>query len=307
MANTYLAVDAGLELIPALNKIDLPGRRARAGGGRDRRAAGRGPRLVIRMSAKTGEGVTELLEAIVQRVPPPDGDADAPPRALIFDSEFDQYRGVVAYVRVVDGELRKGDDDRGHADRHRGRHRRASASSRPDMTPVDSLQAGEVGYLITGIKDVSLLRVGDTLTTQRAPGRRAAARLPRGQADGVLRPLPGRHRPLRRPARRAGEARPQRRRALLRAGDQPGPRLRLPLRLPRPAPHGHRARAARAGVRPGAAGHDAERGVRGEPHRRQRGARALARRHARPGHGSRRSASPTSGPRSSAHASTWAR
>jgi GTP-binding protein LepA len=165
VANTYLAVEAGLELIPALNKLDLPGAEPERVAGEIAELIGDDPDGVIRISAKTGEGVTALLEAIVHQVPPPDGDADAPPRALIFDSEFDQYRGVVAYVRVVDGELRKGEqilamqqgteaeiDDIGFFG--------------PAMTPVDRLRAGEVGYVITGIKDVSQLRVGDTLTTR---------------------------------------------------------------------------------------------------------------------------------------------
>jgi GTP-binding protein LepA len=170
VANTYLAVDAGLELIPALNKIDLPG-------AEPERVAGEihellGDEEVLTLSAKTGEGVEELLEAIVQKIPPPDGDAGAPARALIFDSEFDQYRGVVAYVRVVDGQLSKRDailamqtgteaeiDDIGFFT--------------PEMTPVGSLKAGEVGYVITGVKDVSLLRVGDTLTTKANPARDA--------------------------------------------------------------------------------------------------------------------------------------
>ena len=124
VANTYLAVDAGLELIPALNKIDLPGAEPERVAGEIHELLGDPAEDILRISAKTGEGVEELLEAIVQRIPPPDGDADAPARALIFDSEFDQYRGVVAYVRVVDGELHKGDADRRDADRHRGRHRR---------------------------------------------------------------------------------------------------------------------------------------------------------------------------------------
>ena len=132
----------------------------------------------------------------------------------------------------------------------------------PQMTPVDALHAGEVGYVITGIKDVSQLRVGDTLTTRAGAASRAAARLPRDQADGLLRAVPGRDEPVPRPARRAREARAERRRAHLGARDQRGARLRLPLRLPRPAPHGHRARAARARVRPRAARHGADRRVR---------------------------------------------
>ena len=165
LANTYLAVDAGLELIPALNKLDLPGAEPERVAGEISELLGEPADDVLRISAKTGEGVEDVLEQIVQRVKPPDGDVDAAPRALIFDSEFDPYRGVIAYVRVVDGELRKGDsilamqtgtqadiDDIGFFG--------------PDMTPAEGLRAGEVGYVITGVKDVSQLRVGDTLTTR---------------------------------------------------------------------------------------------------------------------------------------------
>ncbi len=168
IANTYLAVDAGLELIPAVNKIDLPGAEPERVSRELTDLLGESQDGVIRMSAKTGEGVEEVLESIVERVPPPEGDPAAPARALIFDSQFDQYRGVVAYVRVVDGELR------------RGRPLLAmQAGTRADiddvgffgpaMTPVESLRAGEVGYVITGVKDVSQLRVGDTLTDAGRP------------------------------------------------------------------------------------------------------------------------------------------
>src|SRR5712675_1466959 len=106
VANTYAAIDAGLELVPVLNKVDLPSAEP------DRVAAeivdliGGDPDEILRISAKTGEGVSEILDSIVQRIPPPSGDPEAPPRALIFDSEFDQYRGVVAYIRIVDGRLK---------------------------------------------------------------------------------------------------------------------------------------------------------------------------------------------------------
>ena len=166
LANTYLAIEDNLELIPALNKVDLPGAEPERVSGEISELLGEDPEHTLRISAKTGEGVVDLLEAIVQRIPSPKGDTEAPPRALIFDSEFDQYRGVVAYVRVVDGEFRKNDpivamqngteadiDDIGYFG--------------PDMTPVAGLKAGEVGYVITGIKEVSQLRVGDTLTNQR--------------------------------------------------------------------------------------------------------------------------------------------
>ena len=109
VANTYLAVDAGLELIPALNKIDLPGAEPERVAREIAELLGESADDVIRVSAKTGEGGPRAARGGRARIPPPQGDADGAPRALIFDSEFDQYRGVVAYVRVVDGELRKGD------------------------------------------------------------------------------------------------------------------------------------------------------------------------------------------------------
>jgi GTP-binding protein LepA len=165
VANTYLAVDSGLELIPAMNKIDLPGAEPERVAGEIGELLGDDPDAVIRISAKTGEGVTELLEALVERIPPPEGDSEAPARALIFDSEFDQYRGVVAYIRVVDGHLRRGDAIRAMQTGTEAEVDEIGFFG-PAMTPVEVLHAGEVGYLITGIKDVSLLRVGDTLTAK---------------------------------------------------------------------------------------------------------------------------------------------
>src|SRR3954464_13898243 len=172
LANTYLAVDSGLELIPALNKIDLPGAEPERVAGEIAELLGEDPDETIRVSAKTGEGVRELLEAIVRRIPPPKGDLDAPPRALIFDSEFDQYRGVIAYVRVVDGEFRQGAEIEAMQTGAEADIDQIGFFG-PDMTPVDSLQAGEVGYVITGIKDVAHLRVGDTLTTRARPAAEA--------------------------------------------------------------------------------------------------------------------------------------
>jgi GTP-binding protein LepA len=174
VANTYLAVDAGLELIPCLNKVDLPGAEPERVAEEIAELLGEPADQVRRISAKTGEGITEVLDELIARVPPPEGDPDAAPRALIFDSEFDQYRGVIAYIRVVDGTFTKGEaivamqagteaeiDDIGFFT--------------PQMTSADSLHPGEVGFLITGIKDVTRLRVGDTLTAKR---NRATAPLP---------------------------------------------------------------------------------------------------------------------------------
>ena len=165
VANAYAAIDAGLELIPVLNKVDLPGADSDGVAAQVADLLGGDPAEALRISAKTGEGVTDVLEAIVERIPSPEGQAEAPPRALIFDSEFDQYRGVVAYVRMVDGSFSKGEpikamqagttaeiDDIGFF--------------RPKMSPGTGMLAGEVGYVITGIKDVTKLRVGDTLTSR---------------------------------------------------------------------------------------------------------------------------------------------
>jgi GTP-binding protein LepA len=168
VANTYLAVDAGLELIPVMNKIDLPGSEPERVAGEISELLGEPADGVISMSAKTGEGVTEVLEAIVAKVSSPEGDGDAPARALIFDSEFDQYRGVVAYVRVVDGTLRSGDAITAMQTGTQADIDEIGFFG-PQMTPVTELEAGEVGYIITGIKDVSLLRVGDTLTSKARP------------------------------------------------------------------------------------------------------------------------------------------
>ena len=126
---------------------------------------------MLRISAKTGEGIAEALDAIVERVPPPSGDPDAPPRALIFDSSYDQYRGVVAFVRVVDGTFSKGEALRAMAAGTEFEAEELGFLS-PAMVSTPTLSAGEVGYLVTGLKDVSRLRVGDTLTSGATAPRR---------------------------------------------------------------------------------------------------------------------------------------
>src|SRR6266581_997744 len=175
VANTYLAVDSGLELIPCLNKIDLPGAEPERVAGEVSELIGEPAESILRISGKTGEGVAEVLEALIARVPAPAGDLTGPPRALIFDSEFDPYRGVIAYIRVVDGVFAKGEQIRAMAAGTLADIDDIGFFS-PQMMPSDQLAAGEVGYLITGIKNVTQLRVGDTLTT-RAP-REASEPLP---------------------------------------------------------------------------------------------------------------------------------
>ena len=172
LANAYLAIENGLEIVPVANKIDLPAADPVGTAVEVADLLGDDPTRVLRISAKTGDGVADVLDAIVERVPPPSGDPDSPPRALVFDSSYDQYRGVVAFVRVVDGSFSTRDALRTMATDTRFDAEELGVFS-PAMTPVEQLSAGEVGYVITGLKDVSRLRVGDTLTSVRRPAAEA--------------------------------------------------------------------------------------------------------------------------------------
>ena len=164
LANLYLALEADLQIIPVLNKIDLPGAQPEKYAAELAHIIGCEPDDVLRVSAKTGAGVEDLLNEIVEQIPSPQGDAAAPPRALIFDSVYDTYRGVVTYVRVVDGKLT-----------HRDRIKMMSTGAVHEMLevgvispePIKSKEigVGEVGYLITGVKEVRQSRVGDTVTS----------------------------------------------------------------------------------------------------------------------------------------------
>src|ERR1700729_2488289 len=156
VANTYLAVEAGLELIPCLNKVDLPGAEPERVAGEVADLLGEPADSVRRISAKTGVGVTDVLDELIAR---------GPPRALIFDSEFDQYRGVIAFVRVVDGTFTKGAAIRAMQNGTEAEIDDIGFFS-PQMISAEALHAGEVGFVITGIKDVTRLRVGDTLTAK---------------------------------------------------------------------------------------------------------------------------------------------
>jgi GTP-binding protein LepA len=168
LANAYLALENDLEIVPVVNKIDLPQADPDGAAAQLAELLGVDPERVLRISAKTGEGVEDVLDAIVEHVPSPDGDLEAPPRALIFDSSYDQYRGVVAFVRVVDGSFATREPLRAMA---MGTQFEAQELGffAPTLRPSDTLAAGEVGYVITGLKDVSELRVGDTLTSERRP------------------------------------------------------------------------------------------------------------------------------------------
>src|SRR3954463_11519549 len=174
LANAYLAIENNLEIVPVVNKIDLPAADPDRASAEVADLIGDDADKVLRISAKTGQGVEAVLDAIIERISPPAGDPDAPPRALIFDSSYDQYRGVVAFVRVVDGVFRPREWLRAMALGTRFEAQEIGFMS-PSMRPVKELGAGEVGYVITGLKDVSELRVGDTLTADKRP---AAAPLP---------------------------------------------------------------------------------------------------------------------------------
>jgi len=167
--NTLLAERARIEILPVINKIDLGNARPDEVCDEIESALAIEAERVLRVSAKTGAGVTELLDAIVDRIPPPDGDPDGPLRALVYDAVFDEYRGVIIHLRIVDGELRAGD-----------RIRLAAADTRyealevgiftPTMRPCKELRTGEVGYLIANIKTLGDVRIGDTVVRDRDKG-----------------------------------------------------------------------------------------------------------------------------------------
>ena len=168
LANLYLAMENDLQIIPVLNKIDLPAAQPEKYAEEIAGLVGCEPEDVLKVSGKTGVGVTDLLDRIVQRVPAPHGDPDAPARAMIFDSVYDTYRGVVTYVRVVDGSLSP--RERIVMMSTRAAHELLEIGvSAPEPVPTQGLGVGEVGYLITGVKDVRQSKVGDTVTNQAKP------------------------------------------------------------------------------------------------------------------------------------------
>ncbi|MDX6551498.1 MAG: GTP-binding protein LepA [Gaiellales bacterium] len=175
LANAYLAIENDLDIVPVVNKIDLPAADPDAVASEVADLIGGSADDVIRISAKTGEGVEAVLQSVVDNISPPRGDPQAPPRALIFDSSYDQYRGVLAFVRVVDGAFHKDDALLAMAQGTRFDIEELGFFS-PGMRAAKHLSAGEVGYIVTGLKDVSQLRVGDTLTLGKA---------------GAAEPLPG--------------------------------------------------------------------------------------------------------------------
>lgn len=175
LANLYQALDADLEIIPVINKVDLPSANPDEVAEDIVSLLGGSPEDILRVSAKTGLNVETVLETIVQKVPPPQGDSQAPLKALVFDSHYDPYKGVIAYVRVFDGAVRAGETLKMMSTSAQVKPVEIGVFA-PLMKPVDVLQAGEVGYVATGLKTVHECRVGDTIT---------------GAARAAEKPLPG--------------------------------------------------------------------------------------------------------------------
>ncbi|HTR70810.1 MAG TPA: translation elongation factor 4 [Mycobacteriales bacterium] len=201
LANLYLAIDNDLTIIPVLNKIDLPAAQPEKYAEEIAHIIGCEPDEVLRVSAKTGEGVRDLLDEVVRQVPRPEGDPDAPARALIFDSVYDIYRGVITYVRVVDGRLTT--RDRCLMMSTGASHETLEVGvAAPDPTPTESLGVGEVGYVIPGVKNVREARVGDTITSAHRPATESLGgyRHPKPMVYSGLYPIDGSDYPLLRDA-----------------------------------------------------------------------------------------------------------
>jgi GTP-binding protein LepA len=201
LANLYLAMENNLTIIPVLNKIDLPAAQPEKFAEELAKLIGCQPEDVLRVSGKTGSGVVELLDQIVELIPAPVGDANAPARALIFDSVYDTYRGVVTYVRVVDGHLSTRDQIQMFSTGVRHEMLEVGVIS-PEPVVSKGLGVGEVGYVITGVKDVRQSRVGDTITTYNHPAQTALAgyKDPKPMVFSGLFPLDGADYPLLREA-----------------------------------------------------------------------------------------------------------
>lgn len=168
LANFYAALEADLEIIPVVNKIDLPNAQPEKVAEQISHTLGFKKEEIIFVSAKTGEGVEKVLDAVIEKIPPPEGNPQAPLKALIFDSHYDSYRGVVVHIRLFDGSVKKGDQIILMATKTEYEVSEVGLFT-PDMQPTDVLQAGQIGYLIAGIKEISDAKVGDTITLKKNP------------------------------------------------------------------------------------------------------------------------------------------
>jgi hypothetical protein len=257
--------------VPVLNKIDLPTADVDRVKKEIEAVIGIDAEDAVAISAKTGLNVVDVLEAIVQRIPPPKPRDTDKLQALIIDSWFDNYLGVVSLVRVMQGELVPGTK---MLVMSTGRTHQVEGVGvfTPKRKPLKKLGAGEVGWITASIKDVHGAPVGDTLTLAVGSCVQALARLPGNAAARVRRPVPGGCRGLPGAARSAGKTAPQRRRAAFRTGKLRGDGLRFPLRLPRHAAPGNRAGAPGARIRPQPDHHRADGDLRSAQDRRHRDA-----------------------------------
>jgi elongation factor 4 len=247
VANCYTALDLGVEVVPVLNKMDLPQADPENAKAEIEDVIGIDATNAIPCSAKTGEGIDDILEAVIARMPAPRGRLDAPLRAMIIDSWFDNYVGVVMLVRVVDGSLSKGERIRMMASD--AVYRRALGVFTQSVPRDGSRRRGRLR--IAGIRNCRRPgrrhhHAGKEAAQQRRPGQRASARFQGDQAAGLRRAVPDRGKRVRTAAGCAGKAEAQRLVAALRARSQPGAGFRLPLRFSRPAAHGDRAGTAGA-------------------------------------------------------------
>ena len=249
VANAFLAVSNNLAIVPVLNKIDMQASRPEEIKEEILTSLGIDPAEVLAISAKTGQGVPDVFRAIIERVPQPSGDPQAPLRALIFDSKFDDYQGVITYVRVVDGILRVGQTIRLMAE---GRDYEVTGLGRfrPREVACDELGVGQVGYVIANIKKLSDIRIGDTITQMPRPAQVALAGLPGAGARRLLRALSRHAQPVRRLADGPSETGAERFELHLRARVFRCPRVRVSMRVPGHAAHGDRPAAARAREQP---------------------------------------------------------
>ncbi len=275
VANCYTALDLGVEVVPVLNKMDLPNADPDNARNEIEDVIGIDATDAIPCSAKTGLGIEEILEAVVARIPSPKGNPDGPLRAMIVDSWFDPYVGVVMLVRVVDGRLVKGERIKMMASGAMYYADNLGVFT-PANQPRASLEAGEVELhrcrhpRTAGGQSGRHGDAGQDRHRFGGPdGHRGAARLQGNPAAGVCRPLPDRSQRVRLAARQPGKAQAQRRLAALRARGQPGAGLWLPLRLSGPVAHGDRAGAAGARVRPRPDHHCPQRGLPGGEERRR--------------------------------------
>src|SRR6266571_2523123 len=271
VANCYTAIEQGVEVVPVLNKIDLPSANPERAIQEIEDVIGIKASDALLVSAKTGEGVEEVLEAVIHRIPPPKGDPAAPLKALIIDSWFDNYVGVIMLVRLVDGSIRPKDKLLLMSTQAVHLCEQVGVFT-PKSQGREQLSAGEVGFVrrSQGTPARPRRRHHDP---GKSPRGHAAAGFQGNQAAGVRRAVSGRGERVRSAARRAGEVEAQRRIPALRTGNLPGARLRIPLRVSGPAAHGHRAGAPRARIRHGARDH--------RPHRRLRDSTARRRGYAR--------------------------